>query len=37
MSKRDRAELKAQMARALAEGKLEVYQQLLEQLVRGAL
>lgn len=33
MTKRDRAELKAQMARALAEGKMGIYRDLLEQLL----
>lgn len=37
MSKRERDELKRQMARALSEGKLDIYSQLLEQLVRGQL
>lgn len=35
MSNRDRNELRAQLARALAEGKMDIYRQLLDQLARG--
>lgn len=33
MTKRDRTELKAQMARAMAEGKMDLYRDLLEQMI----